>query len=333
MLDKVELKEDKIVYVAAHSGGHIIPALSLAKKEKLAKSLITSSQLLDKKIVAKNCPELNCCYLNLPHTPPLKHSLGWLIKFFYSFFKSIIFFLKTGKCKVVSTGGVLSLPVCLAAKTLNKTIELYEFNVTPGKTTKILEKIADKVFIIYDKTREHLTNKNIEKIDYPIKWGDYTDPSEIEKHDFANKYGANKKVIIIVGGSQGARSLNKLILDYLDKFYPKDITIIHQTGPHIKECTEFYKQHNINAHTFEFIDDLEPFYKMADIIISRAGAGAIAEGLWSKAQLVLVPLQGVANNHQVENALATQNEYPKKVFIANDMDDIKNILVDKVQDV
>lgn len=72
---------------------------------------------------------------------------------------------------------------------------------------------------------------------------------------------------------------------------------------------------------------------MADIIISRAGAGAIAEGLWSKAQLVLVPLQGVANNHQVENALATQNEYPKKVFIANDMDDIKNILVDKVQDV
>ena len=334
---KLEIKPETIVFVAAHSGGHIIPAITMAKKiinKSLLdrKFLITSNQILDKKIIAKNAPQLNCFYLDLPHTPYYnsKNNLFdkiynftiWSFKCLKTFVQSLFIFLKIGQCKVVSTGGVISIPVCLAAKILQRPIELYELNVTPGKSTKLLAKLVDKIFVNYKQTANLIKHKNIEKVNYPIKWPKYQKLDNNELQDFKKKYGNYNKVILITGGSQGAVSLNYLVINWLKKCDLKDFIIIHQAGSNKEELIEFYKNNLINAYVFDFIDDLEPFYKIADFIITRAGAGAIAEGLWSNAKLIIVPLKKIAGNHQYENALAALSENPSRITIFDE--EIKN---------
>jgi UDP-N-acetylglucosamine--N-acetylmuramyl-(pentapeptide) pyrophosphoryl-undecaprenol N-acetylglucosamine transferase len=309
---------EQIVYVAAHSGGHIIPAITLAKNNQLKdKFLISSNQKLDIKIIEQNAPSFECLLLDLPHTPQQKSFFvyaSWLYKCFKSFILSLKYLFSFKNCKVVSTGGVLSIPVCLAAKLLNKPIELYEFNVKPGKSSRILASLADKIFVIYQETAKLIKHNNIEVTKYPIKWSAYQKPTEIEINDFKKNFGDKKYVILIVGGSQGAKGLNNLVTNWFSKCQLDDCTIIHQTGPENK-AQQFYKTKQINGYTYEFIENLKPFYQMADLVISRAGAGAIAEGLWSKAQIVLVPLQGAAENHQLQNAQAAATENSSQIML------------------
>jgi UDP-N-acetylglucosamine--N-acetylmuramyl-(pentapeptide) pyrophosphoryl-undecaprenol N-acetylglucosamine transferase len=309
---------EQIVYVAAHSGGHIIPAITLAKNNQLKdKILITSNQNLDIKIIQQNAPSFECLLLDLPHTPRQKSFIvyaSWVYKCFKSFILSLKYLFNFKNCKVVSTGGVLSIPVCLAAKLLNKNIELYELNVKPGKSSRILASLADKIFVIYQETAKLLKHKNIEITSYPIKWSNYQEPTKQEINNFKNNFGDKKYVILIVGGSQGAKGLNNLVTNWFDKCQLDECTIIHQTGPE-NHAQKFYTTNQINGYTYEFIENLKPFYQMADLVICRAGAGAIAEGLWSKAQIVLVPLQGAAENHQLENARAAAMENPSRIML------------------
>jgi UDP-N-acetylglucosamine--N-acetylmuramyl-(pentapeptide) pyrophosphoryl-undecaprenol N-acetylglucosamine transferase len=309
---------EQIVYVAAHSGGHIIPAITLAKNNQLKdKFLITSNQNLDIKIIKQNAPSFDCLLLDLPHTPQQKSFfvyISWLYKCFKSFVLSLKYLFNFKNCKVVSTGGVLSIPVCLAAKLLNKPIELYELNVKPGKSSRILASLADKIFVVYHETTKLIKHNNIEITNYPIKWTTYQDPTEQEINDFKHNFGNKKYVILIVGGSQGAKGLNNLVTNWFSKCQLDDCTIIHQTGSD-KQAQLFYTAQQINGYTFEFIENLKPFYQMADLVICRAGAGAIAEGLWSKAQIVLVPLQGAAENHQLENAQAAVSENQSRIML------------------
>ena len=309
---------EQIVYVAAHSGGHIIPAITLAKNNKLKnKFLITSNQKLDIKIIQQNAPSFECLLLDLPHTPQQKSFFvyaSWLFKCLKSFIFSFKYLFNLKNCKVVSTGGVLSIPVCLAAKLLNKNIELYELNVKPGKSSRILASLADKIFVVYQETAKLLKHNNIEVTSYPIKWPPYQEPTKQEINDFKLNFGNKKYVILIVGGSQGAKGLNSLVINWFDKCQLDNCTIIHQTGSE-NHAQQFYETKQINGYTYEFIENLQPFYQMADLVICRAGAGAIAEGLWSKAQIVLVPLQGAAENHQLENAKAAANENPSRIML------------------
>ena len=332
---------EQIVYVAAHSGGHIIPAITLAKNNQLKdKFLITSNQNLDIKIIEQNAPSFECLLLDLPHTPHQKSLFvyaSWLYKCFKSFILSLKYLFNFKNCKVVSTGGVLSIPVCLAAKLLNKNIELYELNVKPGKSSRILASLADKIFVIYQETAKLLKHSNIEITTYPIKWTTYQDLTKQEINDFKNIFGNKKYVILIVGGSQGAKGLNNLVTNWFNKCQLEDCTIIHQTGPENK-AEQFYTDKQINGYTYEFIENLKPFYQMADLVICRAGAGAIAEGLWSKAQIVLVPLQGAAENHQLENAQAAATENPSRIMLVAEnnqalLDDflLKQLLESKAQ--
>jgi UDP-N-acetylglucosamine--N-acetylmuramyl-(pentapeptide) pyrophosphoryl-undecaprenol N-acetylglucosamine transferase len=317
---------EQIVYVAAHSGGHIIPAITLAKNNQLSgKFLISSNQKLDLKIIEQNAPTFECLLLDLPHTPYQKSFmiyLSWLYKCFKSFILSLKYLFNFKNCKVVSTGGVLSIPVCVAAKLLNKHIELYELNVKPGKSSRILATLADKIYVLYQETARLLKHDNIEITKYPIKWPTYQEPTPDEIQDFQKKFGTKKHVILIVGGSQGAKGLNNLVTNWFKNCQLEDCTIIHQTGPE-KNAQQFYNEKQINGYTFEFIENLKPFYQMADLVICRAGAGAIAEGLWSKAQIILVPLQGAAESHQIENAQAAARENPQRIMLVAENNQIQ----------
>lgn len=331
MFEQIKPVQEKIVYVAAHSGGHIIPAITLAKKNGLNNSLfLISKNELDQKIISSQETPIDHICFDLPHTPIFKKSFFWLIKVIKTFFKSLFLFFKIGKCKVITTGSVLSIPVCLAAKITNNKVELIELNVEPGRSTKLIARLADKIYVLYEITKNKLnmliSQHKIEKINYPIKWPNLKD----SKKKLPIK--TDNKLLVIIGGSQGAESLNDLVLEWCKNCNLKDYTIIHQTGKGSNKYQDFYKSNNIDAYVYSFIDDLEPFYKYADIIISRAGAGGIAEAVWSDAKVILVPLTTGAASHQISNALAAQSEHPEKITIVNQQDNIDNNFLKKFID-
>jgi UDP-N-acetylglucosamine--N-acetylmuramyl-(pentapeptide) pyrophosphoryl-undecaprenol N-acetylglucosamine transferase len=132
------------------------------------------------------------------------------------------------------------------------------------------------------------------------------------------KLSSFKKTILITGGSLGARTLNNSILASLDKLVAADVQVIWQTGKfYYKTIIEqLGKDHHPDVCIVEFLSRMDLAYAAADIIISRAGAGTIAELCVIKKPVILVPSPNVAEDHQTKNALALVQE-GAAVFVAD----------------
>jgi UDP-N-acetylglucosamine--N-acetylmuramyl-(pentapeptide) pyrophosphoryl-undecaprenol N-acetylglucosamine transferase len=330
-------KPKSLFIVAAGSGGHILPALVLAKQwteiqtDPAAKVyLFTSTTTLDQNI-AHNHPfitEVIGCSLS-------KFSVKrwWLIP--QIIFQVIMTFCKTlikighhHPEKIVSTGGLLSIPVCLAAFFFRVPVELYELNVIPGKATTILLPFVTTVFTVFDTTKKlcRLLGKDFsekcQEAAYPLRFSaqdNIFDPHQILRE--INKTIAAtgqsflpcRKTLFVIGGSQGSALLNKLVRNACihTSITGSQVQIIHQTGAaDQKEWQTFYAQHNIAAHTFSFDPNIARFYQIADLVIARAGAGTLFEIEFFKKKCLVIPLVAKTTTHQVDNAVAMEKEHP-----------------------
>ncbi|MCK5632415.1 UDP-N-acetylglucosamine--N-acetylmuramyl-(pentapeptide) pyrophosphoryl-undecaprenol N-acetylglucosamine transferase, partial [bacterium] len=279
------MKQKAICFVAGKSGGHIIPALTLAKnerKKKTASSILffsTSSALdnqltTNKSIITWHVP-LNL--ENIPFLQPWKLPIfSW--HFTKAFFSALVWLNKKKPEKVVSTGGYIALPVCLAAKILRIPIELWELNVQPGKTTKFLAPLANTINICFEQTKQFLPQKKCIMCEYPIKYENIK--TEQTRKECLKKLSLDehKKTILILGGSQGSLFINNLIKEWIqkNKSLKKTVQLIHQTGAIDKtDWKTFYKTIGINAIVADFFNDLQKYYQAADIVVCRSGAGSL----------------------------------------------------------
>lgn len=318
------MKKENLCIVAGGSGGHILPALVLAKqwkeqnkdkkvlffgnKKKLDQTILRDNEFLD---TAK--------FFKLINFPGKK--LWFLPKFSFqflnSFFKSLYFLRKYKIKKIIGTGGYLAIPACFAGKVLRCEIELYELNVKPGKAIKFLSPLANKIFITFEKSKEYLPkiqNKCFLK-NYPLRFSKkdkmFNKAELIEKIN--NKFFTqNKKTIFLLGGSKGSKFLNETFKSWINnnKNLWRKIQIIHQTGfDDLQNIKDFYSEKNIPAIVFSFEKNIKDFYLISDLVISRAGAGTIFELEFFQKNSVLIPLQTKHTNHQVFNAkeIATRN--------------------------
>ena len=305
--------EKSIAFVAGKSGGHIIPCATIAQeynKQGYKTFFFITDGMLDKKIIDS--------YSFLERTIPLKieiHEGLWgKIRFFYQFFKTFIESFKELRKikpeKVISSGGSVALPVCFAAWTLRIPIELYELNVIPGKTIKILSKIATKTYICFDESKKSLPKALLAS--YPIRFAleDRASKAEACKQLALDP---SKKTIVVLGGSQGSQFINNLVISCL-KAVPelhKNIQIIHQTGSKdLDVLKEAYSSLNLPVRIFDYTKEMPTVYSAADIIIARAGAGTLFEILFFKKRALIIPLEGKAADHQIDNAHAMARAYP-----------------------
>lgn len=324
-------KDSKIVwFVGARSAGHIVPLFSISNKIKndekeIEKIFITTNTEIDKKSVQGLNIENNLHFMfDLPNLP--KKNFYSLFKYIPLFLKSIYFsfkiLFKYTPNKVIATGGYLSYLICKISSLFGIDIYLYSLDAIPGKAVSKISFFAKEINIIFESSLKYFSKKIFNKIkiiDMPIRFLE----NDLEDKDIVKKRlnAENKKVIFVIGGSQGSEEINNLILNNLNclnKNEKNSLFLIHQAGKNdLSRIREFYLKNKIKNITFDYSSNLKDYYNAADLIISRAGASSLYEIAFFKKDAFIFPLKGEANDHQVKNAINMENKY-KFIKIKND---------------
>lgn len=212
---------------------------------------------------------------------------------------------------VVGVGGFASEPTLKEASRMGYTTLLQEQNSYAGLTNKTLAKSAATICVAYDGMERFFPAEKIVFTGNPVR-------ADIEQMDISHEAGcehfgveAGKPVVLSVGGSLGARSINRMILDNLQFFKEKDIQIIWQTGKWMyEEALGAVKQAGLEkwVKVNQFISRMDMAYAAADVVISRAGAIAISELCLVGKPVILIPSPNVAEDHQTKNAMALVNK-------------------------
>jgi len=311
-----------IIYVAGRSGGHILPCISLAQeyKEESCSSktiFITINTNLDTTIIAQH-PWIDQHYAyNLNNFPGSKlwRYPSFCLQFLFCFLKSLRLIYKAKPTTIISTGGYIAIPICLAAKIMRVPIELYELNVIPGKAIKLLAPLATRVCICFS-------------IKPVLKKTKLSREQALENLNLTT----SKKTIFVLGGSQGSQFLNILMAKFAP--YADNVQIIHQTGNNTSiDWNALYAQHNIPAYVFDFASNIENYYAAADVVICRSGAGTLFELVQLEKKAITIPLQTASTHHQKYNALALAEQYPELITLLeqNAIENDPTVFVQKVQ--
>lgn len=320
------MKKQTIACVAGHSGGHIVPCLTLAAQELKNEDeciFFTTTAALDMHILKTST--IITTHVPLPMSPPRRwyQIPGHLFRLLCAFFKSLLHLGRAKPTKIITTGGLIAVPVCLAAWVLRIPLELYELNAVPGKAVTFLAPFATRIFVCFAHATKFFPAKKCTRFAYPIRY----QPNENKKDNVIHEFNFEKerKTILILGGSQGSHFINRAIMQ-LFREHPdlqKNFQIIHQTGA--SDAIDYaaqYRELKIPAHVFQFDANLAPFYAAADLVIARAGAGTIFETLFFKVPCILIPLETKATDHQVDNARSIAEEYPQ-LFTSLKQDEIE----------
>ncbi len=324
-------------FVAAKSAGHILPALALCKDIKKNQHtaeiiFISTNTTLDQKILY-NHPLINQHIVyelpNIPYRKPWRMPL-FIGQFIYSFIKSLSILQQTKPVRVISTGGLIAVPVCLAARLLRIPIDLYELNAEPGSAIHWLAKLATHVYYCFDDAALMLPKNKAIKAQYPL----YVDTSLPAKTHDALHFDNAKKTVFIVGGSQGSQTVNAAIKKILAENInlAQRLNIIHQIGgseEQIDAWRSWYKARAIPAYLFSYEPTCIPYYKLADVTICRSGAGTLFELAALQKKYITIPLETNSTMHQVQNAQAMAKQYPHLVSIVRQQELITtNMLAD-----
>ncbi len=287
----------RILISTGGSGGHVIPATILYEHLKDQFNVSMSTDYRGMKFLDKN--KYNLEIFNI--TPISKNIFLIPLQFFliiYLIIKSI-FFLKKRKIDIlISTGGYMSLPLCLASKILNIKIFLFEPNMVLGRSNKFFIKSCEKIFC-YSSKIKNLPNKYISKISII--------PALLRKkfYDIKKTDCIDKKInLLIIGGSQGAKIFDTLIKSSMIELSKKySLKIYQQTNSvNFEVLKKFYKDKSIDCELFDFKEDISNLMSKSNICITRAGASTLAELVFLNLPCVAIPLPTSKDNHQFENA-------------------------------
>jgi UDP-N-acetylglucosamine--N-acetylmuramyl-(pentapeptide) pyrophosphoryl-undecaprenol N-acetylglucosamine transferase len=323
----------RIIISGGGTGGHIFPAIAIANA---LKNIDPATEILfvgaNGRMEMEKVPAAGYKIIGLDIQGIQRNSIWKNVMFPIKLINSVRKALKIIRDfkpdAAVGVGGYASGPLLYAASLKNIPYLIQEQNSYAGITNKWLGKNAQKICVAFDGMEQFFPAGKIIKTGNPIR----KDAVNIAgKHMQALelfKLSAFKKTILITGGSLGARTLNNSILAGLDKLIAADVQIIWQTGKvYYKGIIEkLGEDHHPDIKIMEFLTRMDLAYAAADIIISRAGAGTIAELCMVKKPVILVPSPNVAEDHQTKNALALVQE-EAAAFLADR--DAEEKLVDK----
>ena len=307
-------KELRVIISGGGTGGHIFPAVSIANAIKVirpdAKILFVGAL---GRMEMQRVPAAGYEIKGLPICGFDRKNLLKNFKVLYKIWKSQRMakqIIKDFKPQVaVGVGGYASGPTLNKAAAMGIPCLIQEQNSYAGVTNKLLAKKAAKICVAYEGMERFFPAEKIILTGNPVRQAllDTT----ITREDAIKELGFNpsKKVILLVGGSLGARTINESVLQHLDIVKASDVQFIWQTGKfYSEEIAKRLQGEDIpNLKVTDFITDMGTAYKAADLVISRAGASSISEFCLIGKPVILVPSPNVAEDHQTKNALALAN--------------------------
>ncbi|MFM2442541.1 MAG: Undecaprenyldiphospho-muramoylpentapeptide beta-N-acetylglucosaminyltransferase [Bacteroidota bacterium] len=304
----------RVIISGGGTGGHIYPAISIANAMKEIDSSIEFLFVgAEGKMEMEKVPKAGFRIIGLPIVG-IQRTQVWKNLFFpFKLLKSLLLSIKILRDfkpdVAVGVGGYASGPLLLAAKFIGIPYYIQEQNSFAGITNKALAAKAEHIFVAYPGMEKFFPAEKITLSGNPVR-KDLIDAKGKKAKAAAHfSLDAAKKTILIIGGSQGARSINQAVLAGLDRLAEAGIQVIWQTGIAFESTAKEAVSIPENTYVSAFIYEMDLAYAMADLVISRAGASSVSEICLLGKASILIPLPGAAEDHQTENAksLVSQN--------------------------
>ena len=333
----------KIIISAGGTGGHIYPAIAVAQalQKRLNNEVeflfVGASDRMEMEKVPKAGYKIEGLWISGLQRRITYKNLLFPIKVVSSILKSFGIINRFKPDAVIGFGGYASSAVLYAASLKKLPTLIHEQNSYAGITNKILKDKVNTICVAYDNMEKFFPANKLVKTGNPIRQ-DLLDVSSKKQQamDFF-KLDANKKTILVIGGSLGARTINESIFEGLDKIKEANVNLIWQTGKNFdkvnsnieiinskKEDNALENNSSLEFRISDFIYEMDLAYAAADAVISRAGALSIAELAQVAKPVILVPSPNVAEDHQTKNAMALVNK--NAAILVKDID-AKNNLV------
>jgi UDP-N-acetylglucosamine--N-acetylmuramyl-(pentapeptide) pyrophosphoryl-undecaprenol N-acetylglucosamine transferase len=207
---------------------------------------------------------------------------------------------------VIGTGGFASGAVLKVASMLGIPTVIQEQNSYPGITNKLLAKKANKICVAYENLERFFPKDKMILTGNPVRQDLINEASKSEAVAYL-KLDANKKTLLVLGGSLGARRINQLIEKELDFLLSQNIQIIWQCGKlYLNDYSKYNEKDNVQV--VAFIDRMDLVYAAADVVISRSGASSVSELCIGGKPTIFIPSPNVAEDHQTKNAKAISDK-------------------------
>lgn len=305
------MRPTSVIISGGGTGGHIFPAIAIAnalKRMNPACEILfvgAEGRMEMEKVPAAGYKIVGLNISGIQRGSILKN-LALPFKVVGSLLKALKILSAFKPDVVVGVGGYASGPLLYAASLKKIPYLIQEQNSYAGLTNKWLGKKASKICVAFDDMDQFFPGDRILKTGNPVRKEviDIADQALVGYETWG--LDASKKTILITGGSLGAGTINKSIEKHLDAIVAQDVQVIWQTGKYYYKGIIERTGSNIhpNIKILEFLNHMNLAYAVADVIISRAGAGTIAELCLIKKPVILVPSPNVAEDHQTKNALA-----------------------------
>ncbi|SHI78020.1 undecaprenyldiphospho-muramoylpentapeptide beta-N-acetylglucosaminyltransferase [Aquimarina spongiae] len=314
----------KVILSGGGTGGHIYPAIAIANElqnrfPNAEVLFVGAKDRMEMQKVPQAGYKIVGLWISGIQRRLTLSNLLFPLKLISSLWKSRTIIKNFKPDVVIGTGGFASGPLLKMANAKKIPTVLQEQNSFPGITNKWLAKEANKICVAYDNMDRFFPKDKIIKTGNPVRQDLLSISGKREQAIAKYQLASDKKTILIIGGSLGARRINQLIEKELDFFATRNVQLLWQCGKlYYGDYKKYDDMENIQVH--EFLDTMDLAYAAADIIISRAGAGSVSELCIVGKPVLFIPSPNVAEDHQTKNALAIVDKGGAKMLRENELD-------------
>jgi len=301
--------EKRIVFTGGGTGGHIYPGIATARALKnsvkdLSVLFMGTRRGLEAQLVPQEGFEISFISARGLSSHPIR-AIAALMSVSLGLMQSLKVMMTFKPHLVVGTGGYVSGPVAIAAYFAGVPVIIFEQNIIPGKTTRFISRLAQKVCVSFNETERFLPRGKVVVTGNPVREVILTRSRDEGRAVLS--IAPERLCILITGASQGARSINEGIINALPSWKDKKWTIIHLTGEknfeQVKSRTDAIIQGEVvDYRCLGFLRNMEDAYAACDLAVCRAGATTLAEITARGIPSVLIPYPYSAEAHQEKNA-------------------------------
>lgn len=318
----------KFVITGGGTGGHIYPALSIAEglKEEFQSAeilYIGTENGLEKDVVPRAGYPIKFVYAEGLTRKASLQNVATLFKTMQGIGQSMKIIREFNPDMVIGTGGYVAGPVMLAAVLLRKPTLVHEQNAFPGVTNRLLSRFVDQIALSFEEARKYFKAKHMTHTGNPVRKAILTHSREEGYHNL--QLDSRKKTIFCVGGSGGARSLNKAMLEFYRYILKhQDLQLVHVTGKRdydgqLAAIREEKIELGPRIKVEKYLYHIEDAYAVADLVIGRSGAITLAELTARGIPAILIPFPFSTENHQEHNARALEKAGAAKVILDREL--------------
>ena len=293
-------KNQKVLFAGGKTGGHLFPGIAVAtllRKRGWRILFVGSKGGLEESVLQQHAFPLKLIPVGGLKGKSLFQTIYNLLRLVPALILSLYIVASQKIGLVVSLGGYAAGPVALAGFLLRREVVALEQNSIPGITSRLVGKFADRIYLSFPDEKGFFSASKAKLSGNPVR------PDLLSAQSM--KIATDKKVLAVFGGSQGARSVNNVILRLM-KEYPdisENFHILHQTGSaDYEKSVSFYRENSFDVTVEPFFQNIGGCYLAADVVVCRAGATTIAELSALNIPAIYLPFPHAADNHQYYNA-------------------------------